>query len=242
MARIYKNPPLAEAICEIRLEYEQEWDWTIPGLFWQEIKEEFPRKRNVSTVQFQVANEGPDVNQSFRNSLSRMQFGSEDRKRVVQVGPTGIIINLVNYYSTWAEFKSLINRLLDVYLRIAPVKSIHGVAVRYINKIDLTGGESGLQKYLRVLPPLLDGLPRLISNFVVRTDYVFEEEHAALGVTLASDPEIDEPIFLLEFTFQSEDGLQFSFANVYDWIEMAHSNIETAFEASITDALRERFD
>ena len=42
MSRVYRYSPLVEALCEFQFA-EGEWDWTVPGLMYQEIKETFPK-------------------------------------------------------------------------------------------------------------------------------------------------------------------------------------------------------
>jgi len=45
MGKKYKNPPLVEALCEFYFIPQQLYDLTIPGLFYDEIKEDFPEKQ-----------------------------------------------------------------------------------------------------------------------------------------------------------------------------------------------------
>jgi hypothetical protein len=44
---------LIEALCEFQFA-DGEWDWTIPGLVYQQIKHEFPIKRQAPTEEFEV--------------------------------------------------------------------------------------------------------------------------------------------------------------------------------------------
>ncbi len=44
LERSYREPPVVEALCEIYFA-DSTWDDTVPGTFYEEIKDEFPVKR-----------------------------------------------------------------------------------------------------------------------------------------------------------------------------------------------------
>lgn len=54
MARTYNKPPLIEAVCDFRFSSTQPWDWTIPGLFYEQIRLDFPNKNQLSTIETTV--------------------------------------------------------------------------------------------------------------------------------------------------------------------------------------------
>lgn len=45
MGRKYRNPPLIEALCEFQFVPTQPWDLTIPGFFYEKVKNDFPAKQ-----------------------------------------------------------------------------------------------------------------------------------------------------------------------------------------------------
>lgn len=42
--RKYKNPPIVEALCEFRFVPSDEWNLTVPGLIFQELKHVYDGK------------------------------------------------------------------------------------------------------------------------------------------------------------------------------------------------------
>lgn len=48
--RQYNNPPIVEALCEIRFSPGQDWDLTIPGHFHEKIKTTYPGKPSNKDV------------------------------------------------------------------------------------------------------------------------------------------------------------------------------------------------
>src|SRR5437667_2265720 len=71
VARTYNKPPLIEAVCDFRFSSSQPWDWTIPGLLYEQIRDNFPNKTQINIIETTVdANEGKVVQQS----QPKMQF------------------------------------------------------------------------------------------------------------------------------------------------------------------------
>src|SRR5712691_5300171 len=99
MARIYNKPPLIEAICDFRFSSSQPWDWTIPGLFYEQIRDNFPIKEQITTVETIIdANEGKFVQQA----QPKLQFASKKRDAVIRIGPDNLSIHQLPPYDYWA--------------------------------------------------------------------------------------------------------------------------------------------
>ena len=86
MSRIYRKPPLIEALCEFQF-VEEEWDWTIPGLIYQELKDRFPQKRQAQVVEFEVQATPPQLSQRVKGGPGRMQFLRTDERRWFRLVP-----------------------------------------------------------------------------------------------------------------------------------------------------------
>jgi len=134
MSRIYKSPPVVEALCEFQFSSES-WDWTIPGLIFQEIKDKFPQKRQVNRVEFAMAAFQDKVSQQLKGSADRMHFLNNEKTALVQVGPDLLVVNHLQPYPHWQKLQPLISEMYDVYQRIAKPAEIKRIALRYINKI-----------------------------------------------------------------------------------------------------------
>ncbi|MEH2362987.1 hypothetical protein [Nostoc sp.] len=53
--RQYSNPPIEEAICEFRFAPGQVWNFTIPGLFYEKVRDLYtgePQQQNLITTEF----------------------------------------------------------------------------------------------------------------------------------------------------------------------------------------------
>lgn len=87
MRHRYRKPPIAEAVCEFQFVGTREWDWTIPGLVYQEIKSEFPEKKQEKAFEINITPQEGRIQQNLAGTLSKMRFLSRDGSAMVQVGP-----------------------------------------------------------------------------------------------------------------------------------------------------------
>ena len=91
----YQNNQLVEALCEIQFEPNQKWDWTIPGLFYNNIKEKFPKKQEVRGfgVGFQFDssnNENFPIQSNTMHKIEGIQFLNEERNRLIYIRENSI--------------------------------------------------------------------------------------------------------------------------------------------------------
>jgi hypothetical protein len=133
--RRYKRSPIAEAVCEFQFRGSSEWDWTILGLVYQEIKSEFPQKRQEKAFEINIAPQEGKIEKSVGGSLSKMQFLREDGSAMVQVGPDLLAINVLPPYPGWETFEALIRRQFEIYCKIAHPVGFKRIGLRFINKI-----------------------------------------------------------------------------------------------------------
>jgi len=118
MGRRYTKPPIIEALCELRFEPSLPWDLAIPGLLYEKVKDDFPKRRQVRAFETSVSAGPEGVEQQVRTA-DRMQFLREDERALIQVGPDLLAVNHLEPYPTWQEFLPLIHRGFDAYCRAA---------------------------------------------------------------------------------------------------------------------------
>src|SRR5712692_6393770 len=136
MARVYKFPPIREAVCEFRFEPSQPWDSTVLGLVYEKIKEEFPKKRQPSSLQVSVRTEAGEA-ENIRGPSNRMQFLREDERALVQVAPDFLSVSHFKPYSKWELFKGIIEKALIAYRQLNETKGVRRLGLRYINQINI---------------------------------------------------------------------------------------------------------
>lgn len=244
MSRLYQKPPLIEALCEFQFA-DGEWDWTIPGLVYQQIKEQFPIKRQAPTVEFEVQADPDQISQRLKGGLGRMQFLRIDETALVQVGPQLLVVNQLQPYPHWSRLKPLILDTLEVYRQVAWPAGFKRLGLRYVNHIQLPSHEVEMSTYFNFGPRLPDPIASdPIRSLLLRVDLAQESHQGHLVLTLASAPREDQggPALILDLDFATTSAADIAFDEIGAWIETAHDRIETAFEASITDQLRAIFE
>lgn len=244
MGRKYSNPPIEEALCEFQFVPSQPWDITIPGLFYDRIKEEFPEKQQQMGfgLSFQPK-EGGIAEHKIELAPPRMQFFRTNKSALVQVGPNLLTINHLRPYPSWENFKPLILDSLMKYQEITKPKGLKRIGLRYINKIEFNKGPIELSDYFNYYPFIPQKLPQIHSAFNVRIEIPYEGGRDHLLLALASmvpeKPDVLSLLLDIDYIMAKSEGI--SLNETLDWIENAHTAIENAFEACITDRCRNLF-
>src|SRR5258705_1897664 len=115
MPRTYKKPPLIEALCELRFEGSQPWDWTIPGLVYERIRDQFPKKRQENALEVSVQPGENQILQQMKAGVAKMQFLRDDESALIQIGPDLLAVNQLRPYQSWKAFKALILENMRIY-------------------------------------------------------------------------------------------------------------------------------
>jgi uncharacterized protein (TIGR04255 family) len=89
--RTYKKPPIEEALCEFRF-VSQEWDLTLPGRLYDEIKDEYPGKPKNIVARMQLkdvtaAPAGQNVSAvQIPQIVAAVRLASRDARRLLNSG------------------------------------------------------------------------------------------------------------------------------------------------------------
>ena len=249
--RKYQKPPIIEALCEFNFEPGQLWDGTLPGLLYNEVKEDFPKRQPETIVQLgiQIMGQNPPGSAAVPapsiaapQAFTRLRFLSEDERAMVQIGPDLLAINRLRPYSSWNDFKPLVLRVLTKYQKVARPKGIRRIGVRYINRIEIPLSEVKVDDYLVAFPNLPDALPQRINVWVQRSEIPFDSEGTLIIQTgSVREAGLSGIAFLLDLDFVIS-GESFALEVADDKIEMAHEKVELAFEECITDKSRKLFE
>ena len=249
MSVIYANPPLIEAICDFHfVQGSRPWTWTIPGLMYARIKEDFPTVQDQPALQMQMPlpTEQPDAAQ-LTGGVSRVQFISADETAVIQVGANTLVINQLRPYTGWEHFRALILKQFGVYADIAAPLGLTHVQLRYINKLEIPQPHPSealdVNKYCTVLPTIPDGLNSWISGFLQRIESSVPGSQSRLVVQSGSiPPEQEKHIAILvdlEYTVQTREPL--ALTAVAQTLEEAHVEIKRAFNECFTPTAKKLF-
>ena len=243
MGRKYKNPPIIEALSEFQFVPGQPWDFTVHGLFYEKVINEFPDKQQQMGIGIRVKHEAGAIQHEVLQSPDRMQFYRKDKTALVQVGTDLLTVNHLKPYPTWESFKPLILDNLSKYEKIAQPKGFKRLDLRYINKIDIMAKSIELTDYFNYYPYIPRELPQIHDAFNVRVEIPCEENRDHMLLTFGSAiPEKPETLsFLLDLDYIMVLPEKIVLDQAGEWLEKAHAIIEKTFEACITDKCRKLF-
>jgi uncharacterized protein (TIGR04255 family) len=243
LSKKYPKAPITQAICEFQFKSSKEWDWTVPGLYYQEIQTEFPVKKEERAFEVRVSPQQPQFVQSAGAALSKMLFVRRDQSAMVHVGPDLLGVTVFAPYPGWDEFTKLISRQLAIYEKIATPASFKRIGVRYINQIELpTKSSVKLTKFFRYYPHLPETIEQTHGDFLMRVAHGFANDRDTMIVAIATTAVPSGQLgFILDIDYSLMQFDKIQLDRGLAWVEEAHSNVEAMFEACITDETRGLF-
>lgn len=246
MPTIYAKPPILEALCEIRLDSGQTWDLAIPGLLYSEVKHIFPqRQQRGDTLEVEFDPATKTLVQ--KPASTRAHFLSDDGRMLMQVGTDLLVINHLAPYSSWVKLKEKIDIALRAYVGIASPKTVLRVGLRYINRLTLPLGIVPLGEYLTISPNRPPNTPETVASWAQRLEIPFVTPEGLMilqtGNIVVENPGEVQGVtgIMLDLDFGTITPRSAAVDEIMDWLEAAHSEIETTFENCITDQARATF-
>ena len=238
----YGNPPIVEGVAEFPFVPAEPWDLTVPGLVYDRLRGQFPRKRLLKVLEGEAAVEATGIRQEFRLA-DRMQFLREDEKAYVQVGPDLLAVNQLAPYPTWEGFLPLVQNALGAYAAVAHPRGLHRIGLRYINQIEIPGESVDLDQYLNFRPFVGPGLPQLFHGFIlgIQTPYDEERDMLRLQLTTIEAKAAGASTLLLDMDYYLAQPEGVALDATFDWLERAHTRVQSVFENCLTDGLRSLF-
>lgn len=231
----YKNPPVREVICEFRFDEKSQWDATIPGLIYEELKDLYPVKRQGNEVEIQFGPQG--INQSVKLS-DRVQLLNQEENVIIQIAPHLLVINLLTPYTNWEEYLKIIDQTFSVYRKVANPINIVQNQLRYINEI-IFSHPIEMEEYFEFYPFLGKNLPQNFESFIVGVEIPFENENDFLRLQMQSGQGVS---IVLDLIYSHNKTGIISFDSTLAWLDKAHRHIIQTFESCIKDNLRQLFE
>jgi uncharacterized protein (TIGR04255 family) len=122
----------------------------------------------------------------------RYQAGTE----VAQFRVDGFTFSKLEPYTTWEEVSDEAFRLWEVYLRLAKPAQLSRIAVRYINRIRVSGSRS-INDFLEAPPMLPPPIPSVMKDFLTRVHVADEPRGSAAVIVQALEPQFDPNVMSL---------------------------------------------
>ncbi len=241
MTTKYKNSPLVETVCEFQLIHNEEWDSTIPGVLYEKVKDSFPIKRQRKDF-YQIPGQTFD---GINNLTVLTQFYNKEESALIQTGKNTLTINCLVPYPHWERYKPMILDAFEKYKTISSPVGLRKISLKYINKILIPiNGEIELKEFFNFYPTKPDLIPEAMGALDVAIQIPFNDTGDSLMLRLASvnSENPKDVAFLFQIDYEMIVPNRISFENIDEWLEHAHSKINSTFESSITEKSRNIFN
>ena len=243
--RRYRKPPVIEALCEIVFSGSS-WDDTVPGLFYERIKNNYPSKRQRTVQQAQITLGPEQAFAGVRHLPPVMQFASDEKHRVIQVARDLLVVNQLTPYPHFWEWEPDIVRCFRIYRELAQPKKVARLGLRYLNRVVLPGPRVLLEDYFRVYPSLPEEVGEAHGSFLLRVEVPQRADGHTVLITFGSAPAPPDEEAAVAFMLDLYDIREIQDAidedTMMEEVRRAHENIVVAFENSITGRLRGLFE
>ena len=242
----YNNPPIVEAILDIKTNLPPDIFLSHLQEFQDFVKSDYPVKKERRSfeggVQFKSGS-APEFKAS-QEKVDGFLFHSEDNKSIVQVRLDGFTFNKLRPYSNWEEFSSESKRLWTQYLKIAKPSSVARIALRYINRIELPMPFSDFKEYILTAPEVAGGIPQGLAGFFVRLA-IPNEEIGATAIVIETIEPIKPDTNKLPLIFDLDVFKSVSMApdteKIWVTLNQLREYKNQIFERSLTDKTKELF-
>lgn len=246
MGENLKSQPLVEALCEFQFNLAGSNELTMPGLFYADVKEDFPDQSLVNEFSIQVELGTLGGTPQFIRPPQRLQLKRTDGSAMLQIGQGGLIVNRLQPYVSWEDFRELIFKAFTTYINLCGEYTLKRISLRYINHLIPLGNEGfKIDDFLTVIPLFPRPIDRPMTGFQQVYEFFYESSKASLvhRTAVVEKPEGDT-VILLDLDFISQDIFPFQDNSkalewLREWLNQAHEHIEEAFISSLNPSYYE---
>jgi uncharacterized protein (TIGR04255 family) len=245
MSKKYKDPPLIEALCEFYFAPETSQDFeSIIDLLYEKIHTGFPKRDRLQLQASQITLDTAGIPEITQQLLPLERFQSNSDRVLIQVGQNLLTVNHLKPYTSWEAFLPSVEMGFHAYREVVQPTTIHRVALRYINRIEIMSDRIHLEDYFEFRPFIGQKILQDLAAFTLGIQIPHEEARDMLHIQLASvDSGTPNTIaMILDLTYSLVKQGAITLDDISEWLINAHTHIEDAFEACITDQLRNLFE
>jgi uncharacterized protein (TIGR04255 family) len=241
--RRYRRPPLVEALCEVYFAGGH-WDSTIPGLFYERVRQDFPQKSQMERVGIEVQVGAGQTETRTLPLEQRMRFAKDDNSRLLQLDRNLLVVNQLLPYPHYEQWREVVLATTEVYRQLANPAGVARVGMRYINRISFAASGIHMEQFFRVYPEVPRELGGTHGPFMLQLLMAPACSGHQLTLTLHM-PQAEGPgsiNILLDLYDVASHAQWHAFGDIRRLLDEAHVNIVHTFENTITDTSRTLFE
>lgn len=245
-SRDYNNPPIQEAIFDVRLKFSDNPSIETLEAVWKLVEETFPKKETIQNFQtkleFNPTDKAPVVNSTSESYGLRLT--AQDGSRVVQIKRDGFTFSRLNGYDGWEKFLAEATELLSKYSDACKPEYAERIALRYINSIQIPETTFKIDDYFLTAPQVGSEIPQSILRFFSQVMIKDDGSNtlAIINQTINPPKREGETTFILDIdAFQEGVRIDPASDDFKKSIEQIKKSRTSIFEGSITDKTRNLF-
>ena len=166
----FPNPPITEAIFDIKVNLPKETTLESLFLYQKNINDRFPKKVNRRKMEggFQFSDGLEPKVLSPKDEVYGYHFVASDDSKIVQARLDGFTFNKLKPYSDWDQFSGEAMELWQKFIPIAKPERVNRLSLRYINRIELPLPFFDLKEFILTGPELASNLNLSLAQFFIR--------------------------------------------------------------------------
>ena len=185
----FPNPPITEAIFDVRVIFPKEI--TLENLlsFQKEISDRFPIKKDRHKWQggFKFSEGSQPAIVNPLHEIDGYLFNSSDGNKIVQARMDGFTFNKLKPYTRWEEFSVEALGLWKQYTKVTRPVAIVKLILRYINRIEIPLPMNEFSEYILTYPEVGPNIPKGISDYLFRLVIPHMESGSTAVITQTID-------------------------------------------------------
>jgi uncharacterized protein (TIGR04255 family) len=241
----YKQPPITEAVVELRFATPIETGDLEKVC--AALKSLYPLQQPIRGVGVHLnvppGREGSTIAQSIDTLGNRLS--TEDQTQIVLVWPAQFVFSQLAPYPGWDVFFKRFHRDWDLWKRTLSYRKITRIGVRYINRIDIPTATTPIiqqEDYLNIyphLPPAFD----LVTSYSVVAQLQLHDIGCILTLNSSSTPTplLGHAAMIVDQDIAKEGDPPQNDEGIYALLNQIRVKKNEIFEACITPRARELF-
>jgi uncharacterized protein (TIGR04255 family) len=241
----YKQPPITEAVIEIRFAVPNE-DATIAKAS-ADFKSHYPQENTVTNVAVQLyLPTGPEIKTAAQTlEKSGYRRSSTDQTQLLLLWPDNFVISQLAPYPGWDAFFERFSRDWEIWKRAIGYRKISRIGVRYINRIDipLSGPFLQYEQFLNIYAHLPESLGP-VSSYAVQAQMPLPKIGCKLTLNsgIVPSPVLRHVSFVFDQDIGNEETPPQNDEGIYKLLNEIRVKKNSVFESCVTDQARRLFN
>lgn len=243
--RVYKNPPIHEAVCEFQFSNPEDWNLIHGGQFIERVKKRYSGKPTEQRI-LRVTPPRGEMSGATPPSIveiTKVQLKSVDGRQIVAIGPGILSVHSLRPYAGWELFRRQIAEAFGEYIKITRPKAVRRIGLRYINQIFASTDSGTVPDFLTTPPYAIPHIAGSIDGYANRAEYSLDKRSKAIVQLASIDAPPSEFGIALDIdvsrTWQDDSNKT---KNVLKVVDELRTQERQVFEALITPKTRDLFD